>query len=263
MNNIIIIGVSSDIGRELAVRYIRDGDIVIGTYRTGTYRTVPPNNSLYITHCDVNDRWSVEGFTGYVRGHIVSWDVFICSVADMRPVSSFFGSNFEEWAQSIDTNFTNQLRVLHALYPYRNMDMANVVFFAGMGTNGPVVNQSAICASKIALIKMCELINHENRGINAFTIGPGFVRTKIHRQTLESGDRSASYYKAKEFIESEAEGTSYGDIYNHINWCISVGKLAAGGRNFSTVHDRWGDDRLTTELYNDVDMYKLRRYRNT
>ena len=40
--------------------------------------------------------------------------------------------------------------------------------------------------SKIAQTKMAELLNHEIKDVKISIIGPGFVKTKIHNETLES-----------------------------------------------------------------------------
>ena len=50
---------------------------------------------------------------------------------------------------------------------------------AGGGTNNPFTNYSAYCVSKIALIKMCELIDDEYKNLNVFIIGPGLLKPKL------------------------------------------------------------------------------------
>jgi NAD(P)-dependent dehydrogenase (short-subunit alcohol dehydrogenase family) len=139
------------------------------------------------------------------------------------------------------------------------------VLFAGAGTNNAAVNYSAYCVSKILLIKMCEMLAAENPDLNATIIGPGMVRTKIHEQTLRAAERSgANYEKVVRFLGSDDPGVSHDDIYACVNWCIGAGRAAAGGRNFSLVHDAWrsGGEALRQALLADADMYKLRRHGN-
>ena len=143
--------------------------------------------------------------------------------------------------------------------------MSHVVFFAGGGTNNPFTNYSAYCVSKILLIKMCELLDDENTDLNVFIVGPGWVRTKIHDQTLDNPKGAGnSYERTLEFLESEGSGTSYEDIYDCINWCIAKGRDVAGGRNFSVVYDTWrqGGEQLAEQLRGDSDKFKLRRFGN-
>jgi NADP-dependent 3-hydroxy acid dehydrogenase YdfG len=184
----------------------------------------------------------------------------------MEPIKNFFNCSFDEWEQSVLLNSLAQLRVLHGLFPFREKNVtSSVIFFAGGGTNGPFTNYSAYCAAKILLIKICELLDDENEDVNPYIIGPGWVRTKMHNQTinnpLESGK---NYQRTIDFLSSDIQGTSYDDIYNCIKWCNSQGKSVAGGRNFSVVHDRWSSDGdlLVETLRNDINKYKLRRFKN-
>jgi NAD(P)-dependent dehydrogenase (short-subunit alcohol dehydrogenase family) len=85
----------------------------------------------------------------------------------------------------------------------------SVVFFSGAGTNGPAPSYSAYCASKILLIKMCELLDSETPDASFFIIGPGMVRTKIHEQTLRSLDRSRVTTKVVDFLASPGLGTNH------------------------------------------------------
>ena len=134
------------------------------------------------------------------------------------------------------------------------------MLMAGGGTNNPFTNYSAYCVSKIALIKMCELLDDEEPDLNMFIIGPGFVQTRIHQETLRAGEQAGDgYQKTVDFLETE--GTSMDDIYANLKWCIEHGKPVAGGRNFSTVHDPWrdGGEALRQRLDDHPDAYRLRR----
>jgi len=265
MRNIIIIGMSSDIGKSLAERYIRDSNKVLGTYRSSHSNIVESviYSKVYCLYCDIRDSKDINTLCNVTSKYFEGkWDTIIFSVADMHPVSKFFSCKFEDWETSIDVNLVGQLRVLHALWKYAG-EKPNVVFFSGMGTNNAVVDQSAICASKIALMKMVELLTYENSNLNAFIIGPGFVNTKIHQSTLQAMDKnSESYLKVKKWMDEGTNSTPMEDIYNNIEWCIREGRDVCGGRNFSTVHDCWGDPELADKLLSDYNMYKLRRYGN-
>jgi NAD(P)-dependent dehydrogenase (short-subunit alcohol dehydrogenase family) len=139
------------------------------------------------------------------------------------------------------------------------------VLFSGSGTNSAAPAYSAYCASKILLIKMCELLDAESPDTSFFIVGPGIVRTKIHEQTLREPVRGGSNYgKVVEFLGSADPGTSHDDIYSCIRWCVAAGKAAVGGRNVALVHDAWrnGGTELARSLQNDPNLYKLRRFGN-
>jgi len=264
---VFILGLCSDIGLELAKRYSEKGYTVIGTCRDSTkIHEFYEINQIHPIPCDISDDMSISSaIISYSKLHR-SWDIFISSVGTMNPIGKFVDVPFSEWENSIKINSIKQLSFLHAIYPYRRKEsMCHVAFFAGGGTNGPFPNYSAYCASKIFLIKMCELLDDEISDINPFIIGPGWVRTKMHGQTLISGQNAGNNYsRTVDFLESSESGTSFEDIFNCINWCIKQGKHTVGGRNFSVVHDAWAnnDEQLIQQLSRDSGKFKLRRYKN-
>lgn len=233
MKTAIILGTSSDIGRALGDRLTADGWLVIG---------ISLRNLVRVDRVD-------------------SWDLFISAVGTQNPIGPFFDVDFKTWAQSIEVNFTAQLRVLHSIWQFRSQDAVDIMFFAGGGTNQAFVNYSAYAVAKIALIKMCEQIHAETKEVNAFVIGPGYTKTRIHEETLRAGPTAAGANYARTVQQLETPGTSMDDIYQHMRWCMAAGRAVAGGRNFSTVHDPWrnGGEALAYSLRNDPDRYRLRR----
>jgi NAD(P)-dependent dehydrogenase (short-subunit alcohol dehydrogenase family) len=177
----------------------------------------------------------------------------------------YFSCDVDAWEDSLRVNATGQLRALHALYPCRRPGLAHVALLAGGGTNGPFPNYSAYCASKILLIKMCELLDAENEDLNVFILGPGWVRTKIHQQTLANpAGAGGNYQRTLAFLRSSDPGTSHDDIYRALVWCIEQGKAVAGGRNLSVVHDPWRRQGggLADWLRGDPHRFRLRRHGN-
>ena len=264
---VFILSASSDIGRELAHRFLKDGFRVIGTYRTiYKEKSLQLPVAMESIRCDLEKPEDISNLVSYFEDNKYEWDVFISSVGELRPIGLFFQTRYDDWEKSFLLNSSLQLKVLHALYPFRSpKKTSDVVFFAGGGTNNPFTGYSAYCMGKIALIKMCELLDDEAKDLNVFISGPGWTRTKGHDATIEACNRAGlNYERTKAFIDSEEQGTTFDDIYNHIRWGMKQGREIAGGRNFSIKNDAWkGDSRnLEVELKDDQDKYKLRRYGN-
>ncbi len=256
-----VLGASADIGRELSVRLMQDGWSVVGTARDADklecFRDEDRFSGL---SCDLTDPVEVTAMVEQFAQMGRTWSLIVSAAGSMEPIGRFFDQDFDTWERSVRMNSTAQLRVLHGLWRYRNRERSDVMLMAGGGTNSAFTNYSAYCLSKIALIKMCELLDDEEDALNIFIIGPGFVQTKIHAETLNAGEQAGEgYQKTVDFLETE--GTSFDDIYENLKWCISQGKPIAGGRNFSTVHDPWrgGGDRLREQLENDKNAFRLRR----
>lgn len=258
---VTIISITSDIGKALAERYLKRGDIVIGTYRSlKGLNELKKIKNCYLFPCDISKKVSIETFSNKFKKLGLEWDTFISCPCNPLPLKSFFESNFEEWNNSIHINSIEQLRVLYELYPVRNKkDISNVVYFAGGEINKPGINFSAYSASKIFLIKMCEVLNAENKDINAFIVGPGWVKTKVHKQILENTNPSDErHIKTTEFLKNR-KGTEMDDIFNCIDWLCKQGKEISGGRNFSVVYDDWGKEGFSNRLKSNLNLYRLRR----
>lgn len=251
---VFILSVSSDIGHALALSYLADGYEVVGTYRDRELvADLAQENRVQLLYCDVALPESINRMIIAYKAISKPWDIFISCVGALEPIGTFFSSDFDVWEKSVNVNSLAQLRVLSELWPYRKQgQLCHAAFFAGGGTNSPLPNYSAYAASKIFLIKMCELLDNENPDLNIFIMGPGFLKTKIHR--------SDNF----DFSQLRGNSTSFEDIYNCINWCVAQGKKVSGGRNFSVVHDEWrsGGRQLREQLIKDENKFKLRRFRN-
>jgi NAD(P)-dependent dehydrogenase (short-subunit alcohol dehydrogenase family) len=265
MRSVIVLGIGSDIGRELAMRFAADGWTVSGTFHTRSGLDRLPAGVRLIP-CDLSSPHSVAAALDAFRRDGPNWDVLIVAAGTEEPIGAFWECEPDAWDENIRINALAPLRLVRGLYPIRNTSgTPSAVFFSGTGTNGAAPAYSAYCVSKIFLIKMCELLDAESPDTSFFIIGPGIVRTKIHEQTLRAGKRSgANYERVVDFLDSANQGTSYDEVYSCLLWCVGAGKSVIGGRNISLVHDSWrdGGTGLANVLKGDSNLYKLRRFGN-
>ena len=263
----VLISISSDIGHALAKKYSKLGYKIIGTYRSEKLLEQLkeiPNCDLF--YCDICNNESINKFIDNFKNLKVKWDLLISLPSNPLPLKAFFECDFEEWKDSVNINSIEQLKILHKLYKFRNIkNISNVIFFSGTGSNCSVVNYSAYVSSKIMLIKMCELLDTENKDMKFSIIGPGWVKTKIHNKIMKNLDKTnPKYIETKDFIENK-QGTDMEDIFQCVRWLEEQDKDVVGGRNFAVINDKWkgeGREELIKELKSDKNMYKLRRYKN-
>ena len=262
----IVVGASADIGAALCEDWIEKGWEVYGTYRTTSEEVKRLQSKLLsMINCDLSNKESVEAACNKLKKEVKDWDVLVLAPGLQDPVKLFSECNFEEWAESIEVNFTNQVRVAHHLLPNRRRSEARsptVLFFAGGGTNNATVRYSAYTISKIALIKMVELLAAEIQDVKFIIIGPGWVKTKIHNSTLKAGQNAGENYKLTIDKLGGNECTPMGKVVECCNTLIKGSKELLTGRNFSVVFDKWGTEELDVLLAKYPDMYKLRRYGN-
>ncbi len=262
----VIVSISSDIGYALAKRWQQRGMKVGGTYRTPSSLVDDLQSSGVKTiYCDLADSRSVHEAGVSLRHDFSQWDYLVLCPGMLEPVGSFIDGDFAAWEKSLEINFTRQVQFVHELLPSRNKTGDHppvVLFFAGGGTNNATVDYSAYTISKIALIKICELLDAEIPDTNFVIIGPGWVKTKIHQATLKAGKKAgANYQKTIDRLASD-QCTPMETILDCCDWLIQADRRVVSGRNFSVVFDKWGEASLVRKLEEDPHMYKLRREGN-
>ncbi|MFM7273637.1 MAG: SDR family NAD(P)-dependent oxidoreductase [Gammaproteobacteria bacterium] len=258
----IILSASSDIGAELARRRLAAGGRVFGTYRQDgrnveSLRTL--GASLFVA--DFSRGESVKSACELIAAQAAPWDELIVAPGTLEPIGLFEELDFDRWSSSFNVNFFNPLRAVQALLPGR-LPGAAVVFFAGGGTNGAADRFSAYTASKIALIKMTELLHSEIEDARFVILGPGWIRTKIHEETLRAGDAAgASCAETRRRLEAGDFG-SMASVLDCIDWTLQQPRSVVGGRNLSVQHDNWSSEALAGILEADANAGKLRRHGN-
>ena len=259
----LILSISSDIGTALAEEWNRDGIEVIGTYRTWSDNCKKLKElGIQLIQCDFTDKKSVESaISSSVQ--ISHWNVLVLAAGDQNPIGLFRDVVFDDWEKSVNANFMGMLRFLHiALNQQRNSENRTVIMFAGGGTNNATERYSAYTVSKIASIKMCELLDYELSDTKFTILGPGWVRTKIHSSTLESSINAGENYQRTLAKLASNDLSPVENVIACCNWVIAQPKEVVGGRNFSVVHDSWKSDGLVAALKLDSNIYKLRRFAN-
>lgn len=262
----IVISASSDIGGCLCRRWLARGWRLYGTYRMYSPAVQELEQlGLKSVYCDIAESHSIRSACSTLRTLCPQWDVLVIGSGVQDPIGPFIDSNFDEWEQSLNVNFTSQMRIIHELLPTRRAKSDPgpcVLLFAGGGTNNAPVNYSAYIVSKIALIKMCELLDAEVKDSRFVILGPGWVKTKIHESTLKAGPVAGPNYQ-RTVEKLTGDGCIPMDqVLECCDWVVDAPRDIISGRDFSVVFDKWGTEELAQRLTQEPSMYKLRRYGN-
>lgn len=259
----LILSISSDIGTALAEEWNRDGIEVMGTYRTWSDNCKKLKElGIQLIQCDFTDKKSVESaISSSVQ--ISHWNVLVLAAGDQNPIGLFRDVAFDDWEKSVNANFIGMLRFLHRCLGFQSAEkLRTVIFFAGGATNSATERYSAYTMSKIASIKICELLDFEIPDIKFVILGPGWVKTKIHQSTIREPINSGQNFERTNEMLQGNQMNPISTVVKCCNWVISQPKEVVGGRNFSVVYDNWGDPKLNNALLENKDVYKLRRYGN-
>ena len=262
----LVIGASSDIGNALCDDWIARKWVVVGTYRTESKIVKNLRSKIaHLVHCDLRVSKSVNDACTELNMGITNWDVLVFGPGLQEPAGLFHECDFDEWEESVKVNFTSQLRLLHRVLVSRNLQSRSgptVLFFAGGGVNSAPTNYSAYTVSKIALIKMVELLSAELPNVKFLIVGPGWVKTKIHQSILNAGERAGVSYDRTVQMYKDGAFTPMEKVVECCNALILGSREILTGRNFSVAFDHWHDRHLFELLEKNPDMYKLRRYGN-
>lgn len=259
----IILAASSGIGAAHALRWRRQGQRVVGTYRRRNAQVEALEAAgVELVPCDLDDAASVKRTLEELRRRVPAWDALVLAPGRLEPIGPFADLDFAEWERSFALNCTAQLRFLHGLLPARRPSEASALLYAGGGTNGAVPNFSAYTLAKIALIKAVELLAAEMPDLRCVIVGPGWVDTPIHQETLAAKDRAGEAYQRTQQKLNEGDFTPMDRVLDCCDWLLKQPLELVSGRNFSVVWDRWGCPELLEELRRDPDLYMLRRSGN-
>ncbi len=261
----IVISASSDIGTAAAKHWRNRGWAVSGTYRTPS-QSVEELKSLGIamTSCDLIDVTSVESACSKLEQTAGEWDVLAVCPGLLEPIGQFDEVPFDAWEESVDVNLLRPIRMVRRLLASRRRGAKPpiVIFFSGGGVNDAPTRYSAYTLAKVALVKMCELLDAEIPDTRFVILGTGWVNTKIHEATLRAGAAAGTnLQRTIDKLEGQS-CTSIERILECCDWAIDAPREVVSGRNFSVPNDAWGTSALSQKAAGDHDFYKLRRSGN-
>ena len=257
----LVLSAMSDIGIELVSKFKSENIEVFGTYN----RNLP---NLEILPKENWFKFQVEDF--YSKRYqswlseIAPWDMFISCVGTLKPIGNFEENNPLEWVEGVNQNSTYQVASLMTALPYRNKEkITTAIFFAGGGTNSATSAYSSYTIGKISLIKSVELLNHELNDLKVSILGPGWVNTKIHSDTIEAKEKAGKNFQKTINILNQPENMNpIKKVVEDVFKIIDLPKDLMGGGNFSSVYDDLSVDNLKRLLKINPDFYKLRRASN-
>jgi NAD(P)-dependent dehydrogenase (short-subunit alcohol dehydrogenase family) len=184
--SVLVTGVTSGLGRELAVVLTRRGAQVVGMGR----REEPglalqeelrrAGSSFAFVAGDITVRADCDRVVARCRSEFGQVDVLINNAANTRPTGRLEETTDEEWTGTLNPNlygaFNMCRAVLPAMHAQRDGVIINIASIAGVQG---LVRHAAYGAAKAGLIQLTRVLAVENsgRGVRANTIVIGSVET--------------------------------------------------------------------------------------
>jgi len=254
-NKTIIVSGSSGIGSAISKK-IPLNNKIISTYNN----SVPKfkRNNIMFLKLNIENINEIDEFVK--NKALNNWDNLIILPATQLPIGLPDEVDPKKWANSININFTNQIYLLLKLLAKRSKKkIKRIILWSGTGSNNAPKYYSAYTVSKISLTKITEIFDAELNDCILSVIGPGWVKTKIHNETLRNKIYSReNYFNTKYHLKNNI----FNSIKSVTDCVLAIMKLpkeSIGGRNISVQFDNWRSKKFNDFLKSDINIYKLRR----
>lgn len=194
MKKILITGGSRGLGKELALLYGKEGNLIIllGRNKDKLIKTYNELINLgikteYIT-CDISNYYDVNNLLNYIKENHNTIDYLINNAG-----VGYFGSieelTIQEINTMIDINVKGTILVTKALLKYINEKILNIISTAGLRGK---VNESVYCASKFAVRGFTESLQKElvDEDIKVSAVYMGGMNTPFWENSTHIKDKS-------------------------------------------------------------------------
>lgn len=257
----LIISGTSGIARSLIEHKLKQGFKVVTTVRSkNKVKEFTADSNLIVEVADLARKNEIEKIIDlYIRDSL-HWDELIICTGTMLPIQSFEKVKFDDWEKSFQINFINQMFLINKLLPFRVNNSKIILFSAGGGKTPR--GFSAYNIAKVALTKSAEYLDSELEDCAVVSVGPGWVKTDIHKGVLINKNINQLAYNETVKRLKENNFVPMKNIINFFDWIKDQPKNTIGGRNISIPYDSWNEKDYAKFLNSNSDIGKLRRYKN-
>jgi len=185
---VLVIGASSGIGREIAIRFARERARVMAAARRrerllGLQKVLASEGlPIEILACDAAHAAEMEQLARHTREHLGPIDVMVYVTGTNTPDRALKRLNTEIWDRLVSVNLNGAYYATAAVLPsMRERKSGHLIFISSISGLVPDVSGAAYQAAKRGLIGLSHAIRVEEKenGIRTCAICPGLVDTEI------------------------------------------------------------------------------------
>jgi NAD(P)-dependent dehydrogenase (short-subunit alcohol dehydrogenase family) len=191
----MVTGAGRGIGREIALHQARNGARVAVLARTASEidetvsLIVGERGSAIAISVDLVDRHAVEDALGRVASEFGSIDLLVNNHGAFRAFGPIWECDPEVWWQDVEINLRGTFNTCRVAAPAMvARGQGRIVNLVGGGTGNSFPHGSGYASSKAAIMRFTECLNDttKDRGVLAFAVDPGLVRTAMTELQLYS-----------------------------------------------------------------------------
>jgi NAD(P)-dependent dehydrogenase (short-subunit alcohol dehydrogenase family) len=269
---VVVAGASSGIGAALA-RDLSSAGCQVFTCS----RNLDRLQAAFVDHpdvqyavCDVSSVPAVVEFVEFVRKRTERVDALINCAGGFGAIGSIDQIDADEWMRTVTNNlFSSFLATKYFLPLLANSPAPQVINLSGGGAFSPFPNYSAYACSKAALVRLTETLAIElaPRGIAINALAPGFIATRTHETTIESGPERAGrvqFQRTSRLLQQpgeDARSARMETVRRCVRTLMSPAYRGLTGKTISANFDPWASEAFRRHL-NDItrsELYTMRR----
>jgi NAD(P)-dependent dehydrogenase (short-subunit alcohol dehydrogenase family) len=191
----VVTGAGRGIGREIALHLARAGASVAVVARTRaeideTAALIDAQGGRALAVAvDLIDRPAVEKAAARIADELGSPQLLVNNHGSFRAFGPIWECDPDDWWQDVEINLRGSFHTCRAFVPAMlSNGSGRIVNLVGGGTGTSFPNGSGYASSKAAIMRFTECLNDttRERGVLAFAVDPGLVRTSMTELQLHS-----------------------------------------------------------------------------
>lgn len=222
-----------------------------------------PGQTVLAAACDVADASQVGRLVERALDELPALQVLVNNAGVYGPMGAIEDVDWDEWTRAMEINLYGSILPIRALLPhFRAQGYGKIVQLSGGGATSPLPRITAYAASKAAVVRFIESLAGEvaSAGIDANSIAPGALNTRLLDQVLEAGpDRVGEDFYRRSIAQRDQGGADLDVAARLAVFLASAASDGITGRLLSAVWDPWADLPGYREDLATTDIYTLRR----
>ena len=265
----VITGAGRGIGRAIAVAYAKEGATLVLAARNvselkeTTSIVEKLGSSPVIVPTDVTRQDQVNELVHTVLKNHLKIDILVNNAGIAGPLGPIETNDVADWLETVNVNLIGTFLCCHAVIPGMiRQGGGKIINLAGAGAVNAWPNMSAYCSSKVAVVRLTEVLalELENYRIMVNALSPGSVHTKMwDEMTVAAAEVGAAAIHETGLRVTSGGGASIDDCAELAVFLASEASGQLSGRLVSSVTDDFRSISSKIPAIMASDAYTLRR----